>query len=225
MSPLKWSTTPWWVGAALSPVWYVAYSALLTVQAPARVVNLVAPVAPLIQVAGVVLAIAWAGPAMVLPVMLLWNKSPRLRRRRSFQISLSPRFGALVVLLAWVAPFAAQPMWALQRLGADACASRAQKVVEALERYRSDEGKYPASLNDLVPRYLSSVPVPGPIAYPRFEYSRANSKTKYAGYELAVPMLHGASADRLIYWPNQIYPERIYSGGVDVRGTWAYVSE
>jgi hypothetical protein len=219
----------WWFGAAFSPVWYAAYGALLTVQAPPRVVDLIAPVAPLMQVAGGILALVWIGPAVVLPMMLLWSTLARLRRGRPIEPSgpmgLGLRLGVVLVLLSWAAPFAAQPVWKMRRMGVDACASRAKSVVEALERYRGDAGEYPDSLDNLVPAYLHSVPIPGPIAYPRFKYSRASSTTPYRGYELAVPMLHGGSGDRLIYWPNQAYPQRIYSGEVDVRGTWAYISE
>ncbi len=36
--------------------------------------------------------------------------------------------------------------------------ARAEPVVLAIERYRTNEGKYPASLNDLVPKYVNSFP-------------------------------------------------------------------
>ena len=33
-----------------------------------------------------------------------------------------------------------------------------QPVIEALKRYKSDNGRYPNDLNELVPKYLSSFP-------------------------------------------------------------------
>lgn len=53
------------------------------------------------------------------------------------------------------------------------------EVVAALEAYRSDEGTYPASLDDLAPEYLAAVPDPvwglGRWSYQRYSPSRADS--------------------------------------------------
>jgi hypothetical protein len=35
----------------------------------------------------------------------------------------------------------------------------AKKIIRAVERYKADEGHYPAQLNDLVPEYMHGIPV------------------------------------------------------------------
>jgi len=54
--------------------------------------------------------------------------------------------------------------------------ARAEPVVLAIERYRTNEGKYPASLNDLVPKYVNSFPDLKPTGKtPKLEYEQMGS--------------------------------------------------
>lgn len=53
---------------------------------------------------------------------------------------------------------------------------RAEPVVVAIERYRINEGKYPDSLSDLVPKYVHSFPDLKPTGKsPRLEYEKMGS--------------------------------------------------
>lgn len=67
----------------------------------------------------------------------------------------------VVVALAVFAAGAVVYAWA-HRDEADIDRTRMQgsDIVQALERYRSDEGSYPASLDALVPAYLADIPQP-----------------------------------------------------------------
>ena len=54
--------------------------------------------------------------------------------------------------------------------------ARAEPVVLAIERYRTNEGKYPASLNDLVPKYVNFFPDLKPTGNsPKLEYEQMGS--------------------------------------------------
>jgi hypothetical protein len=226
---VKGSSTLWWSAAALGPIWYQMYGAVLALPAPQQVGQLFALAAPLFPLVGVGLALVWGAAAITLTSLFLWTVITRLRTHRwpssVANLSLTPRSALLIMLASWCSPVAAQPLWELRRLGIEACAIRGERVVEALERYRREYGIYPRSLQDLVPRYVASVPSPASLGYPKFTYVRAEAGSMRVAYELQVPMPHGGSGDRLLYWPNGDYPDTIYSGEVErVRG-WAYVHE
>ena len=54
--------------------------------------------------------------------------------------------------------------------------ARAESVVLAIERYRTNEGKYPESLSDLVPKYVISFPDLKPTGKsPQLEYEMLGS--------------------------------------------------
>jgi hypothetical protein len=59
----------------------------------------------------------------------------------------------------------------------------APRVVAALEKYHADNGKFPKTLDELVPQYLLSVPVAKHCLYGRFEY-----------------LNYGESATPILYW-------------------------
>ena len=53
---------------------------------------------------------------------------------------------------------------------------RAKPVVLAIEKYRANEGKYPDSLNNLVPKYVNSFPDLKPTGNsPKLEYEKMGS--------------------------------------------------
>jgi hypothetical protein len=101
-------------------------------------------------------------------------------------------------------------------------------IIEALDKYRSDQGHYPEHLDELVPKYLDSIPYTGLIAYPRFDYwkDRHDQEVAPGEYELRIFCPSGGiNFDRFIYWPSQNYPPRIQGNGISRIGAWAYMHE
>jgi hypothetical protein len=230
MQTVGWSRRSWWwVVAAAGPIVQALYSAGLALPAPAWLSDLASPVAHVFQVLGALPILAWLVPAIVFPLLALWDAIARvIHPARSLAVAawgLSRRSLLALSVAAWVSVAASQPLWWLRDRAVEACVARAEVVVAAIEKYRKLRGAYPAALDDLVPEPFESLPSPGMVAYPRFHYRRADSATRYSGYELAVPMAFGSKGDQLVYWPQQDYPETLYSGLVQrVRG-WAYLHE
>ena len=88
----------------------------------------------------------------------------------------------------------------------------------------------PASLADLVPRELDSIPETGMAGFPSFEYRDTQTETGeserlFASYELRVNLYELLQFDCLVDWPEGNYPDWMYGGGVDRSGAWAYVHE
>jgi hypothetical protein len=50
---------------------------------------------------------------------------------------------------------------------------RQSQLINAIEEYRLQNGKYPDLLTDLVPNYISNIPGTGMCGYPTFEYEKA----------------------------------------------------
>ena len=103
-------------------------------------------------------------------------------------------------------------------------------VVAAIERYRRDKGAYPDSLESLVPKFLAQIPGTGLMGYPDFYYCKRGDPSGRidgnAEYELGIRCSSGfLNWDVFFYWPDQVYPEFIYGGGVKQIGKWAYVHE
>lgn len=110
----------------------------------------------------------------------------------------------------------------------------AEPLIQALDRYRRDQGKYPALLRDLTPGYLRAIPDTGLIEGRRFVYMRNDSKPAadedrkcltlavkdldHNPYVLAVPML---PIGTLVYRPNGDYQNL---PGRDVGKGWRWTS-
>ena len=118
--------------------------------------------------------------------------------------------------------------WSQRRAGLQRAATRAQPLIAAIERYKADEGRTPANLEELVPRYTPQIPATGMAAYPEFRYSsraRRPGGADVGVYELSVFTPFGLSFDRFYYWPDRAYPEISSSGGIERVGDWAYLHE
>jgi hypothetical protein len=111
----------------------------------------------------------------------------------------------------------------LRYAAADASAKHSEPVLRALRDYQRVFGKYPDSLEALVPRHLPKVPFSGAFAYPELEYVRDGVHPASGGFELAISMQHGMSSDFLLYWPSERYPDTLPTGPVVSLGRWAYV--
>lgn len=104
------------------------------------------------------------------------------------------------------------------------------QVVAALNRFHGDKGKFPESLNELVPEYIPLVPSTGLLGYPEFYYHKADEENDWirgnAEFELGIECTSGGiNFDRFFYWPSEQYPDFIYGGSVERIANWAYVHE
>ena len=123
-------------------------------------------------------------------------------------------FIALWIMAVWSA--------SLVRHRAIVRASRVgDQIVQALARYRDDNGDYPATLEKLCPDYLEQIPFTGLIGYPDFSYSSVLP----GNYELRIDCPNWAfNFDSFIYWPSEKYPDH-YGGRVERIGRWAYLHD
>jgi hypothetical protein len=114
--------------------------------------------------------------------------------------------------------------------------ARAAPVVEALERFRRDRGRYPVMLSTLVPDYLPRLPRTGLLGSPGFRYTRADPEDDYgygawlarqgAGYDLSISCPVGfGNFDSMHYWPSGKYPTTAWGGVTERVDGWVYVHE
>ena len=105
-------------------------------------------------------------------------------------------------------------------------AVRSEPLVSAIHRYERANGRPPALLKDLVPRYLSEIPTTGMGAYPRYEYLVGPmARRGYDGNDwiLYVDAPSGfMNWNQFFYYPNQRYPNRASWLRL---GKWAYLHE
>ncbi len=138
--------------------------------------------------------------------------------------------GRTVTCVLFAILFPAVLQWtSVQRTAAFARASvNGAPIIAALKEYRSDNGKYPNSLNTLVPAYVSALPATGLIGYPEFTYRNGynDSSAVSDSYELRINCPSGTiNFDRFVYWPSEEYPERIQGNRTELIGSWVYVHE
>lgn len=107
----------------------------------------------------------------------------------------------------------------LRKVAFDMLADRSMSLVEAIREYVRDTGASPATLADLVPRYLPDAPDTGMSRYPDYEYARASDMCP-AGNDWGITIFvgDGMSFDIFYYCPLQNYR----SGNAEIIGDWAY---
>lgn len=100
---------------------------------------------------------------------------------------------------------------------------RAKPLIAAIHRYEKETGHPLEKLEDLVPRYFSSVPKTGIYKYPDYEYKQL--KDEDDPWELVISCGVGPlNWDEFYYRPSEKYGERV-GGEVEPMGTWAYFHE
>ena len=113
--------------------------------------------------------------------------------------------------------------------GMEAFARRSQPLIAAINKYERDHSSPPGTLNDLVPVYLPAVPSTGMMAYPEYDYHVGDeAKGQYRNNRWALSVFTpsgGINFDRMLYFPNQDYPELGYGGSLERIADWAYVHE
>lgn len=105
-------------------------------------------------------------------------------------------------------------------------AERSMPLVEAIMAFEKAEGHPPKSLEELVPKYLDSVPSTGLAAYPHYEIhmGEESSMWKDNPWVLCVPVGRGLNFDLFLYFPNQNYHTGEHSP-FERFGDWGYLHE
>lgn len=110
----------------------------------------------------------------------------------------------------------------------DRLAARSEPLVMAIQKFATDKGRPPNSLDELLPSYLAGIPTTGMGGYPEYEYLTGSDAQEYGG-NAWVLLVHapgpGINFDMFMYFPKQNYPDRGYGGSLERIGTWAYVHE
>jgi hypothetical protein len=113
--------------------------------------------------------------------------------------------------------------------GFERLAERSRPLISAVRRFEAENERPPASLNELVPRYLAAIPNTGMAAYPAYEYVTGDTALKhYHGNPWAVWVdtpSGGINWDIFLYYPRQNYPQRGHGGSLESVNDWAYVHE
>jgi hypothetical protein len=102
---------------------------------------------------------------------------------------------------------------------ARAAVLNAKPLVEALISFRADQGVPPASLDELVPRYLPSVPETGWPEHPRFSYLRTQH-----GFRLWIALSSFLEQDQLLYAPIALPGENL-AGPTERYDEWIFIDE
>lgn len=107
-------------------------------------------------------------------------------------------------------------------------ATSAQTLVRAIEAFERDNGRPPANLNEIVPRYIATIPPTGMRGYDGWDYLQGPDAQAFDD-NTWVLRLHtggpGINFDQLLYFPNQRYPQVGYGGWIERIGVWGYVHE
>ena len=106
-------------------------------------------------------------------------------------------------------------------------ARRSQPLIEAIDRFEREHGEPPASLEALVPAYLSSVPGTGMAAYPAYRYRVGQRAERFGDNAWALEVFTPSGIlnfDSFVYYPNQNY-QNSCMGWVERVGDWAYLHE
>lgn len=104
-----------------------------------------------------------------------------------------------------------------------------RELIQAIEDFHSERGRYPVMLEQLVPRYLKQVPKTNIQAYPKFEYIQGSEIQKlypenlYAIF-VSVPQSF-FNFDKLLYLHRQNYKEVFKNVSYTKIGTWVYVND
>lgn len=159
-------------------------------------------------------------------ILISWMAVPAafiilcLRRNRQMLI-----ITIFFLLIAIIGPAGVRTGHMIRLRNCEHLAVRMQPLIDALEKYNKDNGRYPAQLSEL--QYFYKVPHrTGMCGYGDYAYHIPKKDSLYRKYELYVPCGGlGINFDSFVYWPEEKYPEYMYGGVVERIGTWAYVLE
>ena len=146
-----------------------------------------------------------------------------VRRRSSHCVAAAAWAVAVIALLAGIHQYEQ-----LKRRGLARAMERGAPVIAALSAHRARHGAYPAALSELVPQQLVSIPSTGLVGFPDFGYQGGGHREHELAdtYELRVDCsANPGNFDRVIYWPEELYPDRFESSWTERLGRWAWLHE
>lgn len=110
--------------------------------------------------------------AIFIPVGCLFWILPAKQRRHHTRLTLLviPKLMVFLPIVAFVTVFLLGDH--VKDRTRDVAIAGARPLIAAIETYRGDTGRYPASVADLVPGYLEKVPESGILGIARYEYER-----------------------------------------------------
>ena len=145
------------------------------------------------------------------------------------------RFIALILVLAALSlgvafffSWADRRPWAERKADVATIAEQGGVIVAAIADYRASLGRYPDTMEDLVPEYLQSVPTVQmeSLRHSEFEYRPASAESAFRGYRLSVLTPRWfLNFDELFYWPEEDYPDTLGRERIERIGKWAYRHE
>ncbi len=113
--------------------------------------------------------------------------------------------------------------------GFERLVERSRPLISAVRRFEAENKRPPATLAELVPKYLAGIPNTGMAAYPKYEYVTGDQALKnYDGNPWAVWVdtpASGINWDIFLYYPKQNYPQSGHGGSLERVKDWAYVHE
>lgn len=108
-------------------------------------------------------------------------------------------------------------------------APAAMPLVRALESFEQREHRPPKDLTELVPAYMAALPSTGMGGYSEWEYiTGPDARDLYDGNAWVLVVFTGGPGinfDKLMYFPNQRYPQVGHGGWIERIGAWGYVHE
>lgn len=104
-----------------------------------------------------------------------------------------------------------------------------QELIQAIEDFHSEKGRYPVTLEQLVPKYLKKYPRTNIPAYPDFEYiigSEVQRLYPQNSYAIFVSVSQSFfNFDKLLYLPKQNYKEVLADVSYTKLGNWVYIND
>ena len=109
---------------------------------------------------------------LLIPVGIFW-----LYRRNKPNVKTGTKQTLLLPNLLWITPLILSIIFyfftgPLRQESRKTAIKRASALIAGLERYKSDKGVYPNSILELAPQYTPSVPSPGIMGIPGYDYSK-----------------------------------------------------
>ena len=107
-------------------------------------------------------------------------------------------------------------------------AERSMPLVDAVEAFELAENRLPATLQELVPRYLPEVPVTGMATYPSYDLLTGEDAEVWFDNPWVLRVHTGRGGinfDEFLYFPLQNYPQKVGGDRFERLGGWAYLHE
>lgn len=97
-------------------------------------------------------------------------------------------------------------------------------LIQAIETHHRETGKYPVKLEDLVPKFIASLPTPriGRFTNYNFYVGQEAERFKNNPWAIEIPCTYGMNFDQLYYFPLQNYSN---SHAYEPIGKWTYFHE